>query len=87
MLPFNTFAFSTSLSLFSLVRVDIFFLLFPMSSQFIFYLELCFLSFANIDNSKMYESQGVGRIPLGYSGGETWMAKHLNTQIFSNLNV
>ena len=58
-----------------------------MSFQFTSYLELCFLTFANIDNSKMYEDQGVGRIPLGYSGGETWMAKHLITQIFSNLNV
>ena len=31
----------------------------------------------------MYEDQGCGRIPLGYFGGEAWMAKHLiNPDIF-----
>ena len=40
-----------------------------------------------IEKSKVHESQWDGRIPLGYIGNEAWGSRHLNTQIFSNLNV
>ena len=85
LLPFNfSVSISTSLSLFSSVRVDIFFLVFLCLLK-LFLFGIVFYFIANIDNSKKYEDRKGGEFLWDILEMRPWYARHLIKSNISNL--